>query len=509
MKTKIGFLLVVLGLLITTQNHVVAQTSICAGEEVCLTLSARGTIQWQQSLDAVSFSNVPNGQGDTVCIYPGLSLYFRAVIWEGTCDSVVSDTQHITVFPAVLADAGADIDLCSGGSAAIGGNPTATGGYAPYTYAWSPGAGLSGTTLANPSASPSLTTAYVVSVTDSNGCVAHDTMTVFVASLPIANAGIDVTTNCTTAVAIGGSPTGSGGNGPLTYNWLPSSGLTLPSDANPMALPTTNTTYAVTVTDSLGCSATDSMVLTLTGSSSGMDTVNYSGAPEMWIVPPCVDTLFIRAWGAQGGFVQATPGAQGGYAQGYLPVSTGDTLWFYVGGQGTNGPGGQNCNLIGGWNGGGATGITCCSNAGSGASGGGGATDIRIGGQTLNNRIIVAAGGGGVGSGQTGGVGGGLVGANGGSYASVTATGGTQTAGGLVGGHYTAHTCTIGTDGTFGQGGTGDGNDGGGGGGGWYGGGGGPNNGGGAGGSSYIGGVLNGTTTSGGRTGNGIIYLSW
>src|SRR5688572_9770201 len=90
-------LLCVLGLGVSESAQ--AQTSVCPGEEVCLTVQARGTIQWQSSLDGIAFSNMPNGQGDTVCFFPGLNLFYRAVVTEGTCDSVVSDTQFVSVFP--------------------------------------------------------------------------------------------------------------------------------------------------------------------------------------------------------------------------------------------------------------------------------------------------------------------------------------------------------------------------------------------------------------------------
>ncbi len=243
-----------------------------------------------------------------------------------------------------------------------------------------------------------------------------------------------------------------------------------------------------------------------------VDTFAYTGAVATFVVPNCVDTVFIKAWGAQGGDdgPMVVLGGLGGYAQGSLPVNPGDTLRIYVGGKGTDGPGtGQNCNLLGGFNGGGNTGNTCCSNAGAGAGAGGGGTDVRRGGQTLSDRQIVAGGGGGAGDNQPGAFGGDVFGGNGGTYNSVQATGGTQIAGGQVGGHYTAHACTQGTNGSFGQGGEADGNDGGGGGGGWYGGGGGPNNGGGGGGSGYIGGVIAGSMQSGISSGNGLVVLEY
>jgi hypothetical protein len=43
---------------------------------------------------------------------------------------------------------------------------TVAGGLPPYTYSWSPAAGLSSTTIANPVASPTVTTTYTLTVTD-------------------------------------------------------------------------------------------------------------------------------------------------------------------------------------------------------------------------------------------------------------------------------------------------------------------------------------------------------
>lgn len=267
--------------------------------------------------------------------------------------------------------------------------------------------------------------------------------------------------------------------------------------------------------DSASCGAvvtfTDPIAFDSCSSSpSGTDSFMYTGAVQTFIVPSDVTEISVDAYGAQGGNDGPASGGLGGSASGKISVTPGDTLYIYVGGQGESGPGsGQNCNLIGGFNGGGNTGDTCCSNAGGGAGAGGGASDIRLGGMDFSDRIIVAGGGGGAGSGDQGGNGGGLVGASGTDYDTVYATGGTQTAGGQKGGHYNFHVCNQGTDGTLGQGGKGDGNDGGGGGGGYYGGGGGPNNGGGGGGSSYIAAVSDSSTSQGVRNGNGLIVISY
>lgn len=245
------------------------------------------------------------------------------------------------------------------------------------------------------------------------------------------------------------------------------------------------------------------------------DTYSYTGSQESFVVPAGANKITIEAWGAAGGH-SGIPGDEGlgGEAIGTLAVSPGDTLYINVGGAGINGTSAQNCGVAGGYNGGGPTGTTCCSNAGDGAGSGGGASDVRLNGSGLSERVIVAAGGGGGGSRGINGVagaGGGLLGDNGGTFSAVTATGGTQIAGGTAGGHFTGHLCSAGTDGSFGVGGMGDGNDGGGSGGGWYGGGGGPNNGGGAGGSSYIDDpdLSAESTRSGVRAGDGEIRLTY
>lgn len=233
---------------------------------------------------------------------------------------------------------------------------------------------------------------------------------------------------------------------------------------------------------------------------------NFTGAQQSYIVPAGVTLISIDAYGAQGGTAE---GGQGGYAFGELSVTPGQTVYINVGGQG-NTINVSSGSSVGGWNGGGA--------GGSGTSGasGGGASDVRLGGTALTDRVIVAGGGGGMdydGSNNTlGGDGGGLIG-NSGIVAGSTgtaSTGGTQSAGGIGG---TSQNNT-GNPGVLGVGGAtvfytnSTYQYGGGGGGGYYGGAAGHPWASGAGGSSYIGGVINGITTTGGRTGDGLIVIT-
>ena len=239
----------------------------------------------------------------------------------------------------------------------------------------------------------------------------------------------------------------------------------------------------------------------------GSQTFNYTGAAQTFTAPVS-GTYSFDLKGARGGNVTSyyvTNGGLGGRAQGQMTLSAGQVVNVYVGGQGADRLGNHpygGCTLTnGGWNGGGAN-----RSAGNGTPGGG-ASDIRIGGNGLNNRVIVAGGGGGCGwSYAAGGAGGGLNG-NGGANGT---GGGTQNAGGNVGN--SGASCSK-TAGSLGQGGDGSGSSagGGGGGGGYYGGGGGGYNQGGGGGSSYYGGagVTNGSTQTGIQNGNGVVVITW
>ncbi|MCC7301189.1 MAG: T9SS type A sorting domain-containing protein [Bacteroidia bacterium] len=272
-----------------------------------------------------------------------------------------------------------------------------------------------------------------------------------------------------------------------------------------------------------------------------VDTFYFTGSPEQFTVPACVDTLYISAWGAQGqnALIGGT-GGLGGYAFGDKTVNPGDVVYVRVGGQN-------------GYNGGGRAGLNG-NNAfsmppqGDSAGCGGGASDVRINGVALPDRVIVAGGGGGAGHngvwpacqtsgpGGNGGAGGGTTGGIGtdgvgtpcncGGGGGALGQAGTPTAGGAAGAYAGSTAClrsswTIGNPGVLGDGGAGStsfhngSGGGGGGGGGYYGGGSGGQGsdttpgGGGGGGSSFTGTLSNAGTTQGQRNGNGIVIIRY
>lgn len=78
------------------------------------------------------------------------------------------------------ANAGDDKIITIGENVTLGAIETAVGNLGQVTYVWSPSDGLSNTTVANPTASPSATTVYTVKVIDENGCLVTDEVMVTV-----------------------------------------------------------------------------------------------------------------------------------------------------------------------------------------------------------------------------------------------------------------------------------------------------------------------------------------
>jgi len=268
---------------------------------------------------------------------------------------------------------------------------------------------------------------------------------------------------------------------------------------------------------------------------SGTCTINFdtTGDYYLWSAPT-TGTYTFQVWGAQGGNAGYNgtvyrEGGKGGYASGNYALTSGQTLYLYVGGQGAGTTSSANGDLqSGGFNGGG-NGYNGDTSIKRGA-GGGGATDIRISGNALTDRVIVAGGGAGAAR-YDGyltnhpGVGGGTSGGNGYTdwltvESGNNGRGGTQSQGGAGGSNGgTAISGSLGAGGrgvintSFGSCG---------GGGGFYGGGGSGVGAAAGGGSGYVGGVTSSTITAGnasmpnpaggnmvGRSGNGFIKITY
>lgn len=201
------------------------------------TLSAFGGVSYSWS--PVAGLNSPSSA--TTIAKPLITTsYILTVTNSNGC--INYDTVVLTVNNPV-ANAGADISVCSGNSTNLGVIPT-TG----LTYSWSPPTGLNSSSISNPtitlsnSGTTPIITTYTVTAT-LNGCISKDTVIITVKPLPISNAGADVSFCSGSSVSIGTAATAG-----YTYSWSPSSGLSSINTSDPILMLMNNDTVPITIT---------------------------------------------------------------------------------------------------------------------------------------------------------------------------------------------------------------------------------------------------------------------
>ena len=121
-------------------------------------------------------------------------------------------------------------------------------------YTWSPSIGLSDPNIANPVANPTTTTTYIVTV-DDGGCIASDSITIYVTSL-VSDAGPDTVLCIGDSIQLSASSNLQG----VTYAWSPGTNLSCTACPDPFATPTDTTTYYLI--GSVGtCTSNDSLTI--------------------------------------------------------------------------------------------------------------------------------------------------------------------------------------------------------------------------------------------------------
>lgn len=192
-------------------------------------------------------------------------------------------------FPFVLygsiynptADAGNNMLVCDGASPVIGGMPAGTG-VGNLAFNWSPSANLSNPAVQNPAYAniAGSNDTLIVSVTDSLNCVATDTVVLQVTSLPTAN--ITASGATTFCQGDGVSLLADTGNG-YSYNWST-------SQTTDSIFATTGGNVVLIVTDSVGCTDTAQIQLTVNPApniavtqAGASLTSDQSGATWQWL----------------------------------------------------------------------------------------------------------------------------------------------------------------------------------------------------------------------------------
>lgn len=181
--------------------------------------------------------------------------------------------------PPVICDAGPDQTIIEGESVVLEGS--VRGGSGNLSFSWTPSTDLDDSSALRPLANPNLTTTYQFTASDSVGQLAIDVTTVTVAAAPrptlTVTAGADVQIFAGEAVSLQAVVNGEVGD--ITVVWSPATGLDDPNSLLTSASPTVTTTYTVTVTDSAGNTATDTMTVLVDTSNAPavVDPVGASG----------------------------------------------------------------------------------------------------------------------------------------------------------------------------------------------------------------------------------------
>jgi hypothetical protein len=169
-----------------------------------------------------------------------------------------SRAQSVTLSPTgTLPDAGSDKNIClSSGPVSLGSASNPTGG--GITYAWSPATNLSSASSPNPTFTPTEAGTYTFTLSKTeSGCTTTDQVMVVVKDfvLPVMSS----PTICQNACVQIGTTAQTG----ASYIWSPSTGLSSPNVANPMACPAATTIYRLTGQGINGCIASQDVIVTV------------------------------------------------------------------------------------------------------------------------------------------------------------------------------------------------------------------------------------------------------
>ncbi len=206
--------------------------------------------------DGAAEAIISGGTAPVICVWSnGATTTSITNLIAGTYGVTVTDQTNCRAFgtitltdPAPLAvDLGADWELCEGQDAVLDAG-------AADNYVWS-----TGDTTQTISALTSGT--YSVTVTNAGGCTATDEVLVDVTPIFTVDAGVDTTIiQYESIIQLNGSVNGASGG---AFTWTPTDFLTCDDCANPSLSPDSTTIYVLTYTTALGCSANDTVTVTV------------------------------------------------------------------------------------------------------------------------------------------------------------------------------------------------------------------------------------------------------
>ena len=226
--------------------------NICEGQSAQLNGAAFGVnppFYFQWWCDSTNTACVIDSAfDDDPLVMPTATTWYYLQVTDGMGMQSPIDSVLVTVQPRPVVNAGPGVSLCPDPAPCEVLQASVSGASGPYSYTWTPSAGLSSANVLNPCARPLATTTYTLQAF--SGICGSDTtdpaaqVTVVVHPMPIANAGPDTEICLGDTVQLQGIAFGAGPN--YLATWSPSNSLSDPSILNPLAYPTLTTDYTLT-----------------------------------------------------------------------------------------------------------------------------------------------------------------------------------------------------------------------------------------------------------------------
>ena len=212
---------------------------INAGNDVAVCQNGQITLMATGAGTNGTYSWTPAATNGVPFVPPSSATYTVTGTDANGC--INTDNLNVTVNPAQNVDAGPNQEVCIGEQVTLSGSPTGTGA----TFLWTGG-------ITNGVAfTPNQSGTYTVTSTDVNGCNSTDQVDVIVHSLPIIEAGSNISGCEGDQYTLVGS--GAGPNGTYVWNNGVQNGVAF--------TPTTSIgSYVVVGTDQNGCSNSDSIL---------------------------------------------------------------------------------------------------------------------------------------------------------------------------------------------------------------------------------------------------------
>ena len=220
--------------------------TLCTGKPDTLIAFHNNTIQWTPSgsLSCATCDTVLSNAASNTKYYITATSPFGCSI---------TDSIQVNVFPPFTAVPSVDNpNICLNDTIQLNANPPGK------RIVWTPAAGLSNANNYGTIASPSQTTTYTATLTDSAGCFTSSTsITVNVKSLPMVNAGPDQYYPYNAPFTI--DPVYS--NNISSYSWTPANLLSCSDCADPSGTADSSATFYITVTSDSGCVSKDTITI--------------------------------------------------------------------------------------------------------------------------------------------------------------------------------------------------------------------------------------------------------